>query len=950
MHRAIQAVEIGLGVKVGEGRLFLLLLLANMLIGVGRSFAWTAGNALFLDRFGSEGQPYLFLITSLLLPALAASYLRLEQRLSFRSLTIGSFLAVFTLLVGLRMLLRSSDAGWITYMAAVSIDLTDFLTGMAFWALAGMLCDVRQAKRLFPLVGSGEWIVMVGGGFATPWLVGLIGTVNLYWLAASGIGGGLVVVLLALRQVPKSDDAKASDEPEPQAKSANSSLLKNPFVLFLLVNNALSTVGLYFLDNAFCGFVEKRYPDADQLAGFLGQFWAWVAVVILVSRGFFTSRLLSRYGVNLGLSALPVSVFVSIVVFGALCGAIGIDGALPFWVLVMARFFDACLRNDLDESAGLILYQPLPLAQRSLAQATNEGVFLPVATGISGGLLLLMKNVFGFGPLEITLTIPVVVIAWILSGFEVTRRYPGMVAAAIAGHRFDAATLSLTDNTSLNLLKTKLQSNYATEVLYALALLENADPEFLRAKLTHLLDHSDPDVRREVLRILARREMRDAVPAVRERVRAEMIPQVRGEVLRTLAKLEEGDALDELTPFLKDEDPELRVSAIVGLMRHVGLDGIVLAADQFDAMRNSHEPSQRRLAARVLGEVGIQNFYRPLVPLLRDEQIEVRNEALIAAGKLKIPRLWPDVLAALDIPGLQSAAVSSLVAGGEAVLPLLETEFEQRTQDPEFQVRVIGVFQQIRGDEVLAFLERHIDDTHSDVYSRVLSALSLCRYHVSASDVARVVGKIQEESQHAAWLLSVSTSLFEGEAFSLLKDALDDLQQQDLDRIYLLLSFIYDAHAMFDSHSNLEHPSAERRAYAFEIIDSMISRDLKPVPIFAEAPDHVLAQVVPILEEQEFEAGQRIFEKGDLGTSMYVIVSGKLRVHIDDRELTVLGERQVFGELALLDPEPRSASITAIESTLVFKISQAEIYELMADHIEITRGIMRVLCRRIRQK
>ena len=80
-----------------------------------------------------------------------------------------------------------------------------------------------------------------------------------------------------------------------------------------------------------------------------------------------------------------------------------------------------------------------------------------------------MKNVFGFGALEITLTIPVIVIAWILSGRAVTRRYSRMVAAAIAGHRFDAATLSLTDNTSLDLLKSKLQSTLATEVLYALA-------------------------------------------------------------------------------------------------------------------------------------------------------------------------------------------------------------------------------------------------------------------------------------------------------------------------------------------------------------------------------------------------------------------------------------------------------------------------------------------------
>lgn len=86
---------------------------------------------------------------------------------------------------------------------------------------------------------------------------------------------------------------------------------------------------------------------------------------------------------------------------------------------------------------------------------------------IAGGLLLLMKNVFGFGPFEIACVVPAVVIPWIITGFSVTRRYPGMVAAAIAGHRFDAATLSLTDSTSVEILKAKLHSSYATEVLYA---------------------------------------------------------------------------------------------------------------------------------------------------------------------------------------------------------------------------------------------------------------------------------------------------------------------------------------------------------------------------------------------------------------------------------------------------------------------------------------------------
>ena len=106
-----------------------------------------------------------------MLPTLAVVYLRIERRLSFRNLTITSFFALFCYLGIMRLLLGSSDAGWIIWLAAVSFDLIYFLTNMGFWSLAGKLCDVRQAKRLFPLIGSGEWFVMAAGGFATPWIV-----------------------------------------------------------------------------------------------------------------------------------------------------------------------------------------------------------------------------------------------------------------------------------------------------------------------------------------------------------------------------------------------------------------------------------------------------------------------------------------------------------------------------------------------------------------------------------------------------------------------------------------------------------------------------------------------------------------------------------------------------------------------------------------------------------
>ncbi|PID73318.1 MAG: cyclic nucleotide-binding protein [Desulfobacterales bacterium] len=123
---------------------------------------------------------------------------------------------------------------------------------------------------------------------------------------------------------------------------------------------------------------------------------------------------------------------------------------------------------------------------------------------------------------------------------------------------------------------------------------------------------------------------------------------------------------------------------------------------------------------------------------------------------------------------------------------------------------------------------------------------------------------------------------------------------------------------------------------------------LKSVNIFSEVPEEDLVEVASIVEEVEAKAGEDIILKGDIGTSMYILVTGKARVHDDGKELAVLSERTVFGELAALDPEPRSANITAMEDCHLFKLEEGPLYDLMAEHVEVVRGIIRVLCRRMR--
>jgi CRP/FNR family cyclic AMP-dependent transcriptional regulator len=81
---------------------------------------------------------------------------------------------------------------------------------------------------------------------------------------------------------------------------------------------------------------------------------------------------------------------------------------------------------------------------------------------------------------------------------------------------------------------------------------------------------------------------------------------------------------------------------------------------------------------------------------------------------------------------------------------------------------------------------------------------------------------------------------------------------------------------------------------------------------------------------------------------MFIIYSGSVRVHDGEHTLAELKTRDFFGELSLLDTEPRSASVTAIEDTFLLRLDQHAFYEIMADRIEVTREIMKILCRRLR--
>ena len=90
------------------------------------------------------------------------------------------------------------------------------------------------------------------------------------------------------------------------------------------------------------------------------------------------------------------------------------------------------------------------------------------------------------------------------------------------------------------------------------------------------------------------------------------------------------------------------------------------------------------------------------------------------------------------------------------------------------------------------------------------------------------------------------------------------------------------------------------------------------------------------------------FREGDVGDTLFFVIEGQVRIHRGDAELAVLGARQVFGEMALLDSEPRSATAVALGDVTLLKIQRDDFREILAEKSEIAQGIIQVLTRRLR--
>jgi CRP/FNR family transcriptional regulator, cyclic AMP receptor protein len=126
------------------------------------------------------------------------------------------------------------------------------------------------------------------------------------------------------------------------------------------------------------------------------------------------------------------------------------------------------------------------------------------------------------------------------------------------------------------------------------------------------------------------------------------------------------------------------------------------------------------------------------------------------------------------------------------------------------------------------------------------------------------------------------------------------------------------------------------------------------VPLFSELSPGELERVAQVAIPRNYPGDTRVFHEGDPGDACYIISQGSCRVirqHSDGRVITLatLGPGAIFGELAMLDGERRSASVEAAEDTELLALPATDMRALIRDHPEMAEKLVVALTRRLRE-
>ena len=128
---------------------------------------------------------------------------------------------------------------------------------------------------------------------------------------------------------------------------------------------------------------------------------------------------------------------------------------------------------------------------------------------------------------------------------------------------------------------------------------------------------------------------------------------------------------------------------------------------------------------------------------------------------------------------------------------------------------------------------------------------------------------------------------------------------------------------------------------------------LKKVVLFEGVSDKALGKITGIMHEKKYPGGETVFNEGQEGKLLYIVKSGEVAIIKGDKTISRLGEGQFFGEMALLEEIPRTATVKAVKDSELILMYKVKFDELLADYpsagVKVVRNLATMLSARVRQ-
>jgi AAA family ATP:ADP antiporter len=813
-------------------------------------------DAVFLSRFSVTEISLVSVALAAASGLFAALYARVTHRLSRPRVMTVTHVITATSLVALAFPVQVEQSGAVAWTLFVWSSLFGGFLPVQFWLMCADLFDVREAKRLFGVVGAGAILGGFLGGAAARALVVHVGLGVLLGAAA-----GLLVVAALMTEMVWPLRRSDSRPPRPSSKDRRSlaEVFARPsYVRLLAAGLLLSTIVTTLLDWQLKAIAKHAYSDrAEAMASFFGAVAAWQSGVSLAAQLLLTGWLLRRHGVGAARLVLPLVTLVATV---AILG----QGALPFALLAVAaagRVAEGSFRFAVDKTAMELSWLPLELSARERTKAFVDTTVDRLGTGVTGVLWLLAAAIGLDRPTAVhLLAVPALAltIVWIVVLLRTHKAYVKAFRASVERRSIDLEELGLgLGSAAAN--RTIIDALHADDPdqvrlgLYLLGTAARASKEPL-VDLGRALVHPDASVCVQALELAREHgDFRYVEHAAALLGRAE--PEV----------LEAAVCYLRAAPRAPAASAESFASALVAL----GDPERVAAASARIAAAVAADAPDRRCRVRLLAAAPPKQAAALLMPLFDDPDPEVVAAALEAAGRARATGLTDRLVALLDDRRWRAKAVSALADLGpgaaRAVLGKLR-DTEAPIEARRAAAWLLGGMREARyADALLAVIGAGPPElTH--VATAALSRLvASTRLEVDRDRVERLVAEEADTLYRDLLLLgrgswALAAPPFPGE--SLLERAVREACADTVERIFWLLDMLHAGDDVRVAFRGLRSPSSNARARSLELLDNVLPRRLERVlmPLFEEADATHFAELARRrcgLEPERLEDGVR---------------------------------------------------------------------------------------------